>query len=75
MRRADRHIGKHPCCRHDALIADLKALVQRYENHTAKRSRYRPKNPDKKPLGDPDVRKMTTTEREKLGKIKQNQAA
>jgi hypothetical protein len=52
-----------------------KALVQRYENHTDKRSRYRPKNPDKKPLGDPDLRTMTTTEREKLREIKQKQAA
>ena len=51
------------------------ALIERYENHTDKRSRYRPKNPDKKPLGDPDVRKMTTTERETLRQIKQNQAA
>jgi Transposase DDE domain len=52
-----------------------KALVQRYVNHTDKRSRYRPKNPDKKPLGDPEIRKMTTEERNKLVEFQQKQAA
>jgi hypothetical protein len=53
----------------DGLMFKLsQAKVQRYENHTDKRARYRPKNPDKKPLGDPAVRKMTAEEREKLRK-------
>jgi hypothetical protein len=51
------------------------AKVQRYNNRTNKQSRYRPKNPDKKPLGDPTVRKMTAEEREKLRKHQQSLAA
>ena len=43
-----------------------RALVQRYDNKTDKRSRYRPKNPDKKPLGDPNIRKLSAIERKKL---------
>jgi hypothetical protein len=42
------------------------ALVQRYNNRTDKRARYRPKNPDKKELGEPIVRKLNARERNKL---------
>ena len=52
-----------------------KALVQRYHNRTDKKARYRPKNPDKKPLGDPTVRSMTDEERKTLRKYKQKAAA
>jgi len=52
------------------LFIDLKnAVVQRYNNRTDKRARYRPKNPDIKPLGDPDVRRLTAEERKKLRKF------
>jgi hypothetical protein len=49
--------------------------VQRYDNQTDKRARYRPKNPDKKPLGNPTVRKTNAEEREKLRKYKPKVAA
>jgi hypothetical protein len=50
-----------------ALRAELAlAVVQRYNNHTDKKARYRPKNPDKKPLGDPKIRKLTTQELRRL---------
>lgn len=42
------------------------ATVQRYHNRTDKRARYRPSNPDKKPLADPKIRKLTAEERKKL---------
>ena len=75
LRTCMRSLDKRPRAQ-DGLRHQLsQALVQRYENHTDKRSRYRPKNPDKKPLGDPEVRKMTTEEREKLREFKQSQAA
>ena len=71
MRNLDKRVEPE-----DALHHQLsRALVERYDNHTDKRARYRPKNPDKKPLGDPYVRKMTLDERKKLKKIIQNQAA
>lgn len=60
----------------DGLLDQLaKALVQRYNNKTDKRARYRPKNPDKKPLGEPDVRRMNAKEREKLNKFEKSIAA
>ena len=53
--------------RPDALTQDLiEAIVQRYNNTTDKRARYRPKNADKKPLGNPTIRKLTPQERRKL---------
>lgn len=42
------------------------AMVQRYNNRTDKRARYRPRNPGIKPLGDPQIRKLTREERKKL---------
>jgi hypothetical protein len=49
--------------------------VQKYNNRTDKKARYRPKNPDKKPLGDPTIRKLNREEREKLRKVNQQLAA
>lgn len=75
LRKCMRNLDKRPQPK-DGLLHQLsQALVQRYNNHTDKRARYRPKNPDKKPLGDPEIRKMTTKEREKLKEIEQQQAA
>jgi hypothetical protein len=51
------------------------AFVQRYHNKTDKRARYRPKNPDKKPLGDPTVRKLNAVERKTMNQILNKQAA
>ncbi len=60
----------------DGLLYRLsQALVQKYDNHTDKKARYRPKNPDKKPLGDPNVREMSDEERQKLRILSQNTAA
>jgi hypothetical protein len=51
------------------------ATVQRYTNHTDKRARYRPPNPDKKPLGNPKIRKLTAEERKKLREYDRSVAA
>lgn len=45
------------------------AVQDEYERRSSKRARYRPANPDKKPLGDPKPRVLTAEEREKLRKI------
>ena len=51
----------------DHLLKQLaNATIQRYDNRTDKRARYRPKNPDIKPLGDPVVRSLTAEERKQL---------
>ncbi len=60
----------------DGILDQLgRAFVERYDNGTDKRARYRPKNPDKKPLGDPRIRKLNKEEREILRKIGGNIAA
>lgn len=51
------------------------AVVQKYNNRTDKRSRYTPRNPDKKPLGDPTLEKLTAIHRRKLAERFQKLAA
>jgi hypothetical protein len=75
LRKCMRNLTKY-CDPEDGLLHQLsQATVQRYNNRTDKRARYRPKNPDKKPLGDPTVRKMNAEERERLRKHNQSVAA
>ena len=50
----------------DLLSQLAKALVQKYKNTTDKKARYRPKNPDKKPLGDPKINGLNAEVRRKL---------
>lgn len=64
LRKAMRNLGKAP---HGNLRNDLaRAKAQRYRNRTDKKARYRPANPDKRPLGEPQLRKLTASERQKL---------
>jgi Transposase DDE domain len=66
LRKCMRNLGRKVEPTEDLIYQLKKATVQRYFNHTDKRARYRPKNPDVKPLGDPVVRKPTAEERRKL---------
>ena len=59
LRKCMRQLHKFPETDDDLLQALSRAVVQRYNNRTDKRARYRPKNPDKKPLGDPNVTEST----------------
>jgi hypothetical protein len=45
------------------------ATTDNYQRKASKRSRYRRKNPDKKPLGDPKLRQVTTAEKKLLEKM------
>jgi len=75
LRKSMRNLDRK-CSPEDELFCQLsQARVQRYRNRTDKKARYRPKNPDKKPLGDPTVRRMTAEEREKLRQYQQRLAA
>ena len=51
------------------------AMVQRYENRTNKKARYKPVNPHKKPLKDPSVRKPNAAERNRLRELDMKNAA
>ena len=60
----------------DNLFTNLKnAVTDSYDRKSNKRARYNPKNSDKKPLGDPKIRKLTTDEKKKLRQIEHQIAA
>jgi hypothetical protein len=46
-----------------------KAITDGYRRRKPKRARYRPPNPDKKPLGAPKVRKINAKEKKRLSEI------
>jgi hypothetical protein len=75
LRKCMRNLNKYADPRNDLLSQLSGALVQRYTNRTDKKARYRPKNPDKKSLGEPKVRKLNREEREKLRKLRERIAA
>ena len=75
LRRCMRNLDSFPRPSDHLLTALSRALVQTYHHRTDRRSRYRPKSAHKKPLGDPEVRKMNAAERMQLAKFSQNQAA
>lgn len=74
LRKCMRQLHKYSTRDEGLLYALSQAVVQRYHNHTDKRSRYLPKNPDKKPLGDPTIRKLNANQSSKLKKHKQKAA-
>ena len=51
------------------------AVTDSYQRKAPKKARYRPPNPDKKPLGDPQLRKLTAAEKKKLRELKEKLAA
>lgn len=75
LRTCMRNLHKFPQPGDGLLYQLSRALVQTYNHGTDKRARYRPKNPDKKPLGNPKVRKLNAEERERLRELNKAQAA
>lgn len=75
LRTCMRQLHRIPEADDHLLYALSQATVQRYENRTDKRARYRPKNPDKKPLGDPKVTRVTPQQSRKLQQHEQKSAA
>lgn len=55
----------------DLLTRLRTAVTDDYKRKTSKKARYRPTNPDKKPLGDPKVRQLLPEERRKLEQIRE----
>lgn len=51
------------------------AVTDRYQRKASKRARYHPPNPDKKPLGEPKVSKLTAQQQMRLDHIEQQLAA
>lgn len=69
------YINDVPKPNEDLFTKLSKAVVQEYENKTNKQARYRPPNPDKKPLGNPKIRDFDDYERKKLPNFPQTTAA
>lgn len=51
------------------------AMTDDYQRSSSKKARYRPPNPDKKPMSDPKIRKLTPDERRKLKGFDRKNAA
>ena len=51
-----------------------RAVTDSYVRNSSKRARYRPPNPDKKPLGDPKIRTLTAQEKKKLDALTQSKS-
>ena len=75
LRKCMRTLNTYADPSNDLLSQLSSALVQKYNNRTDKRARYRPRNPDKKPLGEPTIRKLNRKERDKLAAINHKIAA
>ena len=75
LRKCIRNLHKYTDAHHDVLYELAGAWVQKYHNHTNKKARYRPPNPDKKPLGVPTIRKLNRQERKRLTEIHRQIAA
>jgi hypothetical protein len=69
IRRCIRHPHKVPPPKDVLQRALQKAVTDSYQRKASKRARYVPPNPDKKPLGDPKLRKITDDERRNLRRL------
>lgn len=74
IRHCLRHLKDVPQPDED-LQASLRVAVTDGYKRMSKRARYRPPNPDKKPLGDPKIRKLTSEEKKKLNDFEDKLAA
>jgi hypothetical protein len=63
------HLTSVPNTGQDLRTRLRQAVTDDYIRKSPKRARYRPPNPDKKPLGNPQVRKLTAKERTQLKSI------
>jgi hypothetical protein len=66
LRRCLRALDSIPRPNADLPTLLRKAVTDTYQRKKPKGSRYRPPNPDKKPLGAPQVRKITVQEKKQL---------
>lgn len=69
LRDAMRNAHKTPSLGKGLLDWLAAARVQQYNARTDKKARYRPSNPDKKPLGDPVILKLTNEVKAKIKQV------
>jgi hypothetical protein len=75
LRRCLRNLHSIPEHGRDLRTQLAAAVTDNYQRKAAKRARNRPPNPDKKPLGEPKLRKLTNQERRKLHDLEEQLAA
>ena len=75
IRKCMRHLNEVPKPLEDLQTGLGQAQTDSYERKGSKRARYRPPNPDKKPLGKPEVRKITAEEKKKMQDLENKMAA
>ena len=68
LRKCLRNLRESPAPENDLASQLRNAVTDSYERNTPKRARYRPPNPDKKPLGDPKLRWLTKQEKHHLNR-------
>jgi Transposase DDE domain len=70
-----RNLNELPQPGEDLLTLLRTAVTDNYERTSSKQARYRPRNPDKKPLGDPKIRRLNPAEEKKLNEYVRKKAA
>lgn len=75
LRKCLRHLDEIPDPGEDLQTLLREAVTDDYVRTSSKKSRHRPPNPDKKPLGDPKLRPPTPQEQEKLDAMTKKKAA
>ena len=75
LRGCLRHLDKRPAPGEDLASLLAAALTDGYVRKRPKRARYRPPNPDKKPLGSPKLYRLDSEARARLQQMKLKNAA
>jgi Transposase DDE domain len=69
LRGAVRHGNEVPKPGEDLASLLREAVTDSYQRQSSKKARYRPPNPDKKPLGNPKVRPLSQRVQKKLAQL------
>lgn len=75
IRSSMRNLNEVPKSGQDLPALLRAATTDDYDRKASKRARYRPPNPDKKPLGDPKLNRLSPEQRRNLQDIQANMAA
>jgi hypothetical protein len=74
LRACLKNLNESPAAGEDLASRLRAAVTDSYIRQAPKRSRYRPPNPDKKPLGDPRLRQLTKQEKQILKRAEARKA-
>jgi hypothetical protein len=74
LRYCLRHLNEIPKPEQGLSALLRNAVTDSYQRKASKKARYRPPNPDKKPLGDPKLRRLTPEEKEKINNLQKKLA-